>query len=154
MTERDLSAFRAPPRAVSVPAPPPPASPTRSGPAGQASTRPARPRRRPEPAPTSTGRRKVVVSLPARVHRALRSAAEAENCYKADVVMTAFRSHGPELRRRASGARGGRRRSVEDPTQCHLYLNEGERQELDGLANELSQPRSALVTYLLEAHLA
>jgi hypothetical protein len=176
MTPRDLSGFRAesPHRAVDVAPPPsaPPPSPVRDG--ARTADRPRKVRSTPasgRTAPDSitagiTGRagraprRKVMVALAADLHRRLRAQAEAQGVFKADVVVDAYDHYAEALRREHHAASAGlhprarRRRSVEDATQCQLYLTDEERGRIDNLAMEIGLSRSELASRLLERALS
>ena len=143
---RDLSAFAPPSRTVTVIPPP---------------------ERRPQPKPAVTTpprmtssaaaagewdeapRRKITTSIPARLHRQLRQAADQHARFKGDLVIEALHAHGDSLPI-ADGRLARRRVRVEDPTQCQLYLTDGERGHLDELAHRLGVSRSGVVTMLLE----
>lgn len=152
---RDLSGFAK--RTIDVaPPPPPPPAPAAPAQANQESKRRPGPKARKGAADRQPRRIKVGVSLPAALHARLRGATEERSCFKADVVLDALDEFAERLRRehkeKASGGRrrSGRRRRVVDGTACELYVTEDERQELDQLAADVGESRSALVTRLLE----
>jgi hypothetical protein len=165
--KRDLSAFQEG-RTIKVAPPPRPSADTTSSQRAEAvSTKPRspkpvpRPQHRAKPAPAEAkGRQKTTVSIPVLLHARLREATEERDCFKADVVMDASDRFADRLRKEhaKSGGRrtrSGRRRRVQDPTPCQLYLTEEERHHLDALAAELGGvSRSALVTTLLQLELA
>ncbi|MDP1804825.1 MAG: CopG family transcriptional regulator [Acidimicrobiales bacterium] len=102
----------------------------------------------------------MMVALAADLHRRLRAQAEAQGVFKADVVVDAYDHYAEALRREHHAASAGlhprarRRRSVEDATQCQLYLTDEERGRIDNLAMEIGLSRSELASRLLERALS
>jgi hypothetical protein len=98
-----------------------------------------------------------MTALSADLHRRLRVEADARGVYKADVVLDGYSHHADALRRHFAGSsmppRSRRRRTVQDATQCQLYLSDEERDRIDELAAEISLSRSDLVSRLVELEL-